>query len=110
MAVMNPRAIFLPYCIKRLEDGRHVVLNRNYKPLGFLSANYLRYEDYPIAVKFKGLTPKKAAAMSARGDANLDTIYLYNDGCIPNASAADMKNYLARLAILAKLSFADDDY
>jgi hypothetical protein len=95
MPIMNPRAIFLPYCIQRLEDGRHVVLNRNYKPLGFTTEDFVTYEDYPIGVTFKGLTPKKAAQISYRGSADLDTIYLYNDGCNPDESAANMKAYLA---------------
>lgn len=105
--VDDPRAIFLPYCIQRQPDGRYVVLNRNYKPLGFRTADFLEYEQYPIAVKFKGLTPKKAASLSARGSENLEAITLYNDSCIPTASAANMKAYLSRLEILAKLKFAD---
>jgi hypothetical protein len=103
---MNPRAIFLPYCIERLKDGRYVVLNRNYKPLGFTTDDFVTYEDYPIGVTFKGLTPKKAVLLSYRGSADLDKIYLYDDGCIPNGGAANMKVYLARLEVLAKLQFA----
>jgi hypothetical protein len=107
MPIVNPRAIFLPYCIQRLEDGRYVVLNRNYKPLGFQTTEHLKYEDYPIPVRFKGLTAKKAATLSAKCSGDLDVIYLYDDGCIPTASAADMKRYLSRLEILAKMKFAD---
>ncbi len=48
------RCVHLPYCIKRLPDGRHVVLNRDYKPLGFKTREHVEYESYPIAVKLKG--------------------------------------------------------
>jgi len=54
MPIDNPRAIFLPYCIQRLEDGRYVVLNRNYKPLGFRTTEFLRYEDYHNLCEVQG--------------------------------------------------------
>jgi hypothetical protein len=76
--------------------------------LGFTTDDFVTYEDYPIGVTFKGLTAKKAALLSYKGSTDLDTIYLYNDGCIPNANAANMKSYLARLEVLAKLQFARD--
>ena len=100
------RAIHLPYCIQRLEDGRYVVLNRNYKPVGFTTSEHLNYEDFPVAVKFKGLTAKTAAKLSYKGSEELDCIYLYNDGTVPTASAANMTAYLNRLGLLAKLKIA----
>lgn len=109
MPIMNSRAIFFPYCIQKQEDGSYVVLNRNYKPLGFTSREHVDYADYPVAVRFKRMTEKKAAALSFEGSTDLDFIYFYNDGCIPTASAANMKAYLARLAILAKMEFADEE-
>jgi hypothetical protein len=109
MPIMNPRAIFFPYCIQKIKDDRHVVLNRNYKPLGFITEDFVTYENYPIGVKFKGLTARKAALISYKGSTDLDTIYLYNDGCIPTESAANMKAYLARLEVLAKLKFAEEN-
>ena len=46
------RSVHLPYCIKRLPNGNHVVLNRDYKNLGFRTSAHLEYEAYPIGVKF----------------------------------------------------------
>jgi hypothetical protein len=51
----------------------------------------------------KGIDEVTAAKVSYNSDSNTDIIYLYNDGCVPTESAEHMKNYLKRLAILAKL-------
>ena len=106
MPLNDFRSVHLPYCLKRLPDGRYVVLNREYKPLGFKTSAQVHYEEYPIAVKFKGLTQKVAAKLSYKGSEDLDSIFLYNDGCIPTRSAQNMQDYLHRLEILAKLKLA----
>ncbi len=36
------RKIHLPYYLQKLDDGRFVILNRIYKPLGFQSRNEVR--------------------------------------------------------------------
>jgi len=97
------RAIFLPYCLDRQEDGRYAVLNRNYKPLGFTTREFTTYSDYPVLVTIKGLSPEKIRAISANGDADPERIYLYNDGCVPTRSAEHMQAYQNRLALLAPL-------
>jgi len=93
----------LPYCLKRQEDGTYVVLNREYKPLGFVTNDHVKYGDFPIAVKISRLTATVARRLSYGGSTALDEIFLYNDGCIPTASADHMQAYLQRLAVLAKL-------
>jgi hypothetical protein len=98
------RSVFLPYCLDRQPDGRYVVLNRKYKPVGFLTKDHIEYSDYPVCVKFKGLGEVTAAKISFNGDSNMDRIYLYNDGCIPTNSSQYMADYLRRLEILAKLT------
>jgi hypothetical protein len=100
------RAVHLPYCLKRLPDGRYVALNRRYKPLGFNTLAQVEYEKYPIAVKFKGLTRKVASKLSHKGSEELEDIFLYDDSCVPTRSAQKMQAYLRRLAILAKLRLA----
>ena len=106
MPLGDVRAVHLPYCLERLEDGRYVILNREYKPIGFKTSSWIDYEKYPIAVKFKRLTAKTAEKISARASGNLKEIYLYNDGCVPTRSAKNMEAYLKRLEILAKLKLA----
>ncbi len=100
------RYIHLPYCIQRREDGTYIVLNRDYKPLGFKPTELVRYESYPIKVKLRGLGAATAAKISWRGSRELSAIYLYNDGCIPTSSDANMTAYLARLSHFAKLRVA----
>ena len=103
------RCIHLPYCIKKLPDGNHIVLNRDYKPIGFRTSACLDYEAYPVGVKFKRLTAKTVEKLSYKGSVDADAIYLYNDGCIPTESEKNMREYLERLAVLAKLKFTTDE-
>ncbi len=103
MALGDFRAVFLPYCLEKQADGRYVVLNREYKPVGFFTSKFVTYDKHPVAVKLKGLTAKKAALLSAKGDPDVDKIFLYNDACVPTQDKASMKAYLAKLEILAKL-------
>jgi hypothetical protein len=106
MPLGDIRSVVLPYVLKRLEDGRYVVLNREYKPVGFLTRVHVKYEDYPIALKLRGLTAAVAKKLSCDGSANLDLIGLYDDGCVPTQSKKNMDAYLERLARLAKLKVA----
>ena len=92
----------------QLDDGRYVVLNREYKPIGFRTREHVDYQAYPIAVRFKGLTKATARKLSYKGSEDLERIALYNDGCIPTKSAANMEAYLARLALLAELEIEED--
>ncbi|WP_416046711.1 hypothetical protein [Cupriavidus basilensis] len=103
MPLRDIRSTFLPYCVERQPDGRYAVLNREYKPVGFWTNAYVTYADYPILVKIKGLTPKRASLISHDESSNTDLIFLYDDGCVPTESAAHMNAYLKRLAVLAKL-------
>ena len=35
------RSVFMPYCLRKQKDGRYVVLNREYKPVGFFTCTVL---------------------------------------------------------------------
>jgi hypothetical protein len=89
---------FLPYCLKAVEKGRYVILNRAYKPIGTLTAEWVEYE--PHAVKMR-ITPIMAQALSFNKDCSVETIYLYDDASVPTKSAHDMEKYLERLARLS---------
>jgi len=107
MALRDFRAIYLPYCIQQNPDGSWVVLNRNYKPVGFNTEDYIKYEDFPVSTKFKGLGPATLKKLSWSGEVSDGCVYLYNDGTNPLNSPADMKAYLKKLELLAKLGVAD---
>lgn len=92
--------VCLPYCLKKAEDGSYIPLNRYYKPLGFHTQDFLRYEDYPVFLRMR-LTERrlKRISVSIHEDG---TFYLYNDATSPARSRKCMMAYMEKLAILAK--------
>ena len=99
---MEFRHYFMPYCIQRLKDGRYIVLNRQYKPLGTFSGDWVDYDAHPSACKLK-VTKAAAVKISWQGSDNLDVIHLYNDGTIPTTSAEHHRAYCDRLKVLMHL-------
>lgn len=98
------RHIYLPYCIDLMPDGRYVVLNRNYKPVGMNTNAWVDYAD-PHLVAIKGLGPATREKLSAPGSRlTAERVYLYNDGCTPTDSAEAWSAYSERLRLLAKLT------
>lgn len=104
MSLSDFRSVFFPYCMRKQEDGRYAVLNREYKPVGFFTRDHVTYAEHPVLVDLKGLTKAKAAKLSDTGRDDPNEIFLYNDATNPVLSKANMDVYLAKLAILAKLS------
>lgn len=109
MPIVNTRAIYFPYCLQELKDKSWVVLNRNYKPVGSGTTEFVEYEDViQDRMRIARITPAQAKKISYKGEIDGTvtgdrTIYLYNDGCIPTSSEKDMAAYLKRLAVLMKL-------
>lgn len=96
------RQLILIYCLERQPDGSYIALNRRYKPVGLSTVEWVDYEASPVRFKFKrALSAAQVAALSYKGDANPERIYLYNDGCIPTESATHWKAYADRLERLA---------
>lgn len=98
------RTAFLPYCLQKQPDGRYAVLNRRYKPIGFVTNDHIAYEAYPVLVTIRGLTARKVALLSHDSNPNADTIYLYNDGCVPTRGKKNMRAYLSRIELLASMT------
>lgn len=102
MGLNDFRAIFLPYCIKK-EKGKYVVLNREYKPIGFRTNLFVDYSDYPIGLNSKIFTKRILDQISIEKEYDKNQVFLYNDKCIPISSRKNMENYLKKLEILARL-------
>lgn len=100
------RQIFLPYCLQKQADGRYAVLNRNYKPLGLDTQEFVEYANYPCLVQLKGMTSKRASKMSWEGSGNVDVIFFYNDGSVPTEGTANWAAYASRLETFAKFKIA----
>ncbi|MFA7278620.1 MAG: hypothetical protein WC100_00830 [Sterolibacterium sp.] len=99
---MGLRWTHFPYCLQRLKDGRYIILNRRYKPIGNQGTNWVDYETDPTVVKIR-MTKATAKKLSWKGSEDVEVIHLYNDGCIPTNGAAHMTAYCKRLAILMAL-------
>lgn len=103
MALNDYRAVFMPYCFRQQEDGRYAVLNREYRPVGFKTSDWINYGDSPVCVNIKGITPATARKLSCDGSPDTEEIYLYNDGCNPIKGKRHMAVYLNKLELLAKM-------
>ncbi|XKE45732.1 hypothetical protein LG302_00905 [Halomonas organivorans] len=102
------RHTHLPYCLLLQEDGRYVITNRNYKPIGFMTGQWVDYDQYPVAVRLKGMTQELLGKLDHRGRADSDRIYLYGDGTSPDLGKAEAQAYFERLALLMSLQPAKD--
>lgn len=96
---MEARNIFFPYCIQSVKTGGYILLNRNYKPLGIQSGEWVKYETDPSVAPLE-ISVATAKKLSWDGSGDLDRIYLYSDSCIPTDGAVHMESYLKRLAVL----------
>lgn len=96
------RATHLIYCLELLECGRYVALNRNYKPIGFLTDDHVNFAEYPVLLDVR-ITAGMAARISYKGDDSTARIYLYNDGCVPMPGEKSWSTYCERLGVLARL-------
>jgi hypothetical protein len=108
MLAENLRHTHFPYCLQRQEDGRYVITNRSYKPIGFLMHDWADYNNYPVAIHIKGLTPEIAKRLDHRGRDDLESIYLYGDGTNPELGKAERDAYFERLTLLMSLKVVDD--
>lgn len=96
------RQIYMPYCLVRLKDGTYLPVNRRYKPLGTpADCDWVDYDTHP-APRVK-LTPARIKKLSWKSDPDEGMVFLYEDGCSPNNSSADMHAYMDRVALLLSL-------
>lgn len=109
MPLSDVRCAALPYCLELQECGRYALLNRNYKPLGFVSRDYVNYSEYPILMSIR-VTPHIAAGLSCSGSSDVRIIHLYSDDCVPTMNAESWDRYSDRLARLMRLKLIDESH
>ena len=93
----------MPYCVKQLQDGTYVLLNRDYKPIGFTTMEPVRYENHPIGHNIN-ITAEIAAKISHKGDTDVKVIYLYGDKSVPTVNSENWDKYMARFEVLSNLT------
>lgn len=84
-----------------------MILNREYKPLGTTSNDWVDYKDH--MVRMKGITKNLASRIDVEGRPDTQYIYLYNDGCVPTRGPTHAAAYYARLSKLMPLMVATVD-
>ena len=92
--------IFLPYCIEPAGDGTFLVVNRDYKPIGILTDEWVTHEGHPARVRIKDLTPARAVQIGLSAG---PPYYLYEDSTAPDATPANWRRYENILRRLQKL-------
>ena len=105
MALLDFRAIYLPYCIEQQDDESWLILNREYSPVGF-NAAHIQPDGHPVTVKLKGLGLATLTKLAFDGKVQGKKVYLYDDECNPVRGKEHMQAYLAKIALLAKLEVA----
>jgi hypothetical protein len=91
--------IFFPYAFQKLDDGKYVVINREYQPLGY----------WPE--RFGEPTNKRGQSFYLCGDLDEDLIsqknktfiYLYDDSTNPMVSVKTLEAYLEKIGELSYL-------
>jgi hypothetical protein len=92
-----------PYCLQPhgALDGERawLVLNREYKPIGFPTKGYYKYADYPIGIRPH---PKKkrlweTCVSKLKRLEEYPFYFFFNDGCLPWSSRANRDRYLKLL-------------
>ncbi|MFD0724573.1 hypothetical protein [Lysobacter brunescens] len=95
----------LPYCLQKTKDGKWLVLNRNYKPLGVTSKEWVDYDNHPdrIAINARTISALRKLAIYDIPDMPDDPglFFFYNDGSIPTESPANWNRYAKILQLLA---------
>jgi hypothetical protein len=97
----NDDRVNLPYCLYRQNCGRYLLLNRNYKPIGNPTKEWVDYE--PLEGLDLRLSREDAERISWDVRPGTKFIFLFNDGCPPWRGRRNRENYLRRLAIVAGL-------
>lgn len=107
MPLTNFRQMCLPYCLKKGDGGRWTILNREYMPLGFSERNFEVIAKIPVSYALKNAGPKVMKSLAHHVQDNGNSVYLYDDGCLPDSSKKNWLQYQEKLWKLTKLRKKD---
>lgn len=105
------RWTFLPYCADKRPDGSWLFLNRAYKPLGGVSDNFYKYEEFKGFHLDPAVTDEDIAKaivdprLIHRGkDGSIVSVAFYHDGTVPLSGEQKHSNwYFQRIEAFHKL-------
>jgi hypothetical protein len=92
-----------PYCIQRIAEKTYIVLNRNYKPIGYPGLDWVDYKTHPAKV-ILNITPRIAQKLSVHKDDSIDCVYLFTNTPTTFSDKKLLKEYFDRLVSLSKLT------
>jgi hypothetical protein len=94
-----------PYCLQKTTDGKWLILNRNYKPLGTIAKEWVDYDSHPdrLAINSQTIAALRKLAINDIPDKPDDPglFFFYDDSSMPTESAADWNRYANILRLLA---------
>lgn len=94
-----------PYCIQKTKDGKWLILNRNYKPLGSTGKEWVDYDNHPdrMPINSRTIAALRKLAVYDIPDKPDDpgVFFFYNDGSMPTTSDSDWQRYSKILQLLA---------
>lgn len=95
-----------PYCLQKTRDGKWLVLNRNYKPVGTTSKEHVDYDAHADRLNIDNGTiaalRKLAVLNIADGADDPGLFYFYRDDSMPTESASNWNRYAKILELLAR--------
>lgn len=111
MALGDFFRINMPYGMKKNDQNEWFAFNREYKPIGFNTNEYIYEEKYPVYTKYKGLTEAKILQLSwskkegITRDENgeIYMFWLYSDQTNPKDDPKYWDEYFNKIKILSKL-------
>jgi hypothetical protein len=94
-----------PYCIQKTKDGKWLVLNRLYKPLGTTSNEWVDYDNHPdrLAINSRSIAALRKLAVYDIPDVPNDPglFFFYSDSTMPTESEGDWAKYAKIMRLLA---------
>ncbi|MCK6690972.1 MAG: hypothetical protein L6Q97_02595 [Thermoanaerobaculia bacterium] len=110
MALTDFFRINLPYGIERNDKNEWMAFNREYKPLGWSTTEWVEYEKYPVFAKYKDLTDAKLLKIASETpgavvkdqDGKIIRAFLYDDNTNPVDNPKYWPAYFERIKSLSK--------